>query len=188
MGIQASAEHVDAYELIQSSLQQRTNIEDFMEVVTTTLIYQPNLINLDNILYIIDDRGCRHRDLKQISGRLMLEREIEMLDCFSEYPQALVEFFFQKFGWTIEADGGATETGVNELESDFETESEDEDDHKALYSKIELLSIVQQIIYIYRMCYALRDYTSLVKREYVTFQQELSRLIKSNHHSDSSEI
>lgn len=120
----------DAYDLIQKRLLESPDAEDFMDCITTSLLISPELMRFDNILYIIDDRYSRPKCLKGISGRILLQQELDNLGTFLEYPKtAIVEFFSQKFDWQL-----------------------DDDEHS------DLLTNFCTLIHIYQGCFWLRQY------------------------------
>lgn len=131
----------DAYELIQKKLLKSENIDEFMEIITSCLMLETNFIAFDNILYIIDDKYSRNKNLKGISGRVLLESEINTLDQFVDYPSdSLIDFFCIKFGW----DEGSKE-------------------QKAIMENY------YKIIHIYKGCYYLRQHIYECSKIYQQF-------------------
>ena len=165
---------IDAYQLIQSSLKQIKEKEDFMDIVTTTLFYGPNLIKLENILYIIDDKKSRHPNLFKTSGRELLKVELNILEKLVENIEIVPDFYFNKFGWD-----------VDECNSD-DSGLDSDDSSNPMYSPDELTEIFLLINHAYNLCYWLRDYVSTTNQLFAEFQKKLS-IIKANTTTTTNE-
>jgi hypothetical protein len=140
---------VDAYELIQGSLQLQEDSESFMDIVTTTMIFEPSLITMENILFIIDDKRSRHPKTLKQSGRQMLQAEFDLLELFMENTDGMIEYYYEKFEW---------------------------DETNAIHDPDELIVVFHQVIYAYQLCYWLRDYVSTNNKLYSKLQQTIAKL------------
>ena len=140
---------VDVYDTIKDALKLKKDIHSFMEVITTALIFEPSLITMENILFVIDDKRCRHPNLSKESGRQMLRKELDILEAFQEYPNAVVDYFYEKFSW---------------------------DETYAIHTPEELVQVFHNIIYAYNLCFTLRDYVSEANKMFSQFQTERSKL------------
>jgi len=92
-------EMVDIYEQICVSLKDKDDPDDFMGVITDTMMLLPSLLSLENIMYIIDDRSCRHFEMARISGRYLLKRELSFMDCMMWDHELLTDFYEDKLEW-----------------------------------------------------------------------------------------
>ena len=90
-------EAIDAYEFITTNLIKQETSDRFIEFITYVLIFAPSLIELENILYIIDDRKSRHPNLIGVSGRDILYEELQLMSSFDDYPEALIDFYQDKY-------------------------------------------------------------------------------------------
>ena len=140
---------IDAYEMIRENLVRQRDPEDFIDIITTALIKIPELIELENILYIIDDRYSRHPNLRKVSGREILLTEIRLMREMHEYPEALIDFYMNKYKKGEESE--------EESEYDDDSSSYASNDSNDRYA---LLSKLWQINHAYHACYELRNYVS----------------------------
>lgn len=90
-------EAIDAYGFITTNLIKQETSDQFIEFITYVLIFAPSLIELENILYIIDDRKSRHPNLAGVSGRDILYEELQLMSNFDDYPEALIDFYQDKY-------------------------------------------------------------------------------------------
>lgn len=90
-------ESIDAYERIGETLREQETPDEFMGIITTTMIFLPHLICLENILYIIDDRYVRPANLVGISGRDLLDYQISIGEKLNEYPDAMIGYYREKY-------------------------------------------------------------------------------------------
>jgi len=139
---EVDGELVDIYDMVSSALKNKDNPDDFMEVVTTTLIIDPDLITLNHILYIINDKNCRHPKLIRESGRHLIKLELDLLNPFLWEPNMIIDYFTQKIDW-------------NEEE---------------LYKQEELVCVFHCFMHAYQLSYWLREHADTTNRLYVNFQ------------------
>ena len=90
-------ESIDAYESIAKTLRVQQTPDEFMYIITTTMIFIPQLISLENLLYIIDDKHVRPDSLLNISGRELLGHQILIGKKLNKYPEAMISYYRKKY-------------------------------------------------------------------------------------------
>lgn len=193
---------VSAYPLISSNLQQQHSSEDFMDIITDTLIIIPSFIGLEQVLYIIDDKYSRSQTLKSVSGREMLASEIEFLNQFNDNSEDLLKFFSRKCDIQL-TDANFSISSEDDLDmsrSDDDKESpmsdwryslsgsDDDDDadpdsptnlrfknvKKTQMKSVDLLKLMFEINYCYHACYELRNFVNEMHAIKLQFQKEMA--------------
>lgn len=149
----------DAYQTLNETLKDCTDEESFMGAVTDILMIEPSLVNLDNILYIIDDRTCRHRQLLSVSGRQLLQQEIALLTDLSCNPDIAVDYFYDRYNWANEGE--------------------------ALWSPTELISVFFEINHAYKLSFYLRQHVASINNLFNELQQNLIKLRRHLNQSNN---
>jgi hypothetical protein len=139
---------INAYEMIRESLKSKKDAEGFMDIVTTSMLIEPGLTTMENILYIIDDRKCRHPKLAKESGRQLLRSELDLAQQFTQDDPILIShYYYMKFGW---------------------------DEESAMYAPSDLIGHFLHLSYAYQLCYWLRDHVSAANKLFHDLQKNLA--------------
>jgi len=174
-------EAIDAYELIISNLLQKESPDDFIDVITTALVFSPNLVDLDNILYIIDDRHSRHPKLLGVSGRDILQTGIKLFSHFDQYPDALIAYYRQRYGFDEYSDGDSVWKSDSDSEDGISGNDVEIPASKLYQDSFELLSVLWEINHAYYASYELRNFVSeLHKMKFYFNQSKPKQQTKTN--------
>lgn len=167
-------EAISAYPLISGKLQTQSTGDDFMNVITNTLLIIPSFIGLDQVLYILDDKHSRSPELVGISGREMLANELDFLNQFNdEDPEFLLRYISEEYNITLVDQSSKPDNsdGIS-AESEWIDSASDISDGNKQMTPDTLLQLVYEIKYCYQACYELREYVNELHQIKLQFQKE----------------
>lgn len=163
---------INFYETLQPLLKNQDNENSFMDLITVTLLVAPELVTLDNILFIIEDQDCRHRNIGYVGGRKLIQYELKHMTSFDN-DQHISKYYLSKLNpRTLYNDESSNESDLSQV--DYSDSNSDWYDDRSVDT--DLIGNFYAILHTYYLCYQLREYVSSFRKIMHHFQEKMYEL------------